>query len=109
MVYNIISLLALLCIIYNPMHATLTHTNDRDVLHLRYTVPTMPIQDQLPEASNNRSLVPYDQDQYDADCLPLCFVLTGECAGTTLGYPNLGAALGIASGLMHEFLQCMYD
>ncbi len=91
------------------MHATLPHTNDRDALHFRYTVPTTPTPDQLSEISHNSSLVPADQEQYDADCLPLCFVLTGECAGTTLGYPNLGAALGIASGLVHEFLQCMYE
>lgn len=88
------------------MHAGgLTHTNDREALHLRFTTPTMSTADQFLETSDH-SLIATDQDnQHDADCSSLCCVFAGDCAGTAIGWPNLGIAVGIVLGLFYEALQ----
>jgi hypothetical protein len=45
----------------------------------------------------------------DPDCCALCLVITGECAGTTLGCPDVGTFLGVMGGLLYETLSYVSD
>lgn len=100
------SVIILACGMYGPMYGT----GDSIQAYLRPSALTpLMVAAHQTIAPTTATSVQNRDPVIDPDCCALCLVITGECAGTVLGCPDVGTFLGVMGGLLYELASYVSD